>query len=175
MKSNHFLIISLALLIAGCSASSSTTDSNGKASKNEKKDASFEKMVTLIESGNYEFTAQSASPMGGKTVQITSSYILTAKDGNLKAYLPYFGRAYNASYGGDGGIDFDGEPSDFLVTKNPDKRNISIAFKIKNKDESYDCNLLVGYGGSGSLSVGSSKRQAISYQGQVTGPTPEKE
>ena len=91
MKSHYFLIIVLALFIAGCSASSSTSDSNGKASKNEKKDA---------------------------------SYMMIAKDGNYKAYLPYFGKAHNASYGG-----------------------------------------------SGNLSVNSSKRQAISYYGHVTTPS----
>jgi hypothetical protein len=100
--------------------------------------------------------------------------MMIAKEGNYKAYLPYYGRAHSASYGGSGGVDFDGEPSDLTITKNPEKRNITVAFNIKNKAERYDCSLVVGYGGTGNLSVSSSKRQVISYYGQVHPPTPEK-
>lgn len=160
MKSNFLPLIVLALVLSGCSASSSTAN-------NEKKAAQYEEMVALIDRGNYEYTARSANPAGGQSVQITSSYTLEAKDGVYKAYLPYFGRSYNASYGGNGGVEFEGEPTDLSIVKDADKQNITIKFKIKNKDELYECILIVGGGGNGTLTVSSSKRQNISYYGAV--------
>ena len=160
MKSSFLPLIVLVLVLSGCSASSSTA-------KNEKKAAQYEEMVALIDGGNYEYTARSANPAGGKSVQITSSYSMEAKDGVYKAYLPYFGRAYNASYGGNGGVEFEGEPSDLSIAKDADKQSITIKFKIKNKDELYECILLVHAGGNGTLTVSSSKRQNISYYGAV--------
>ncbi len=168
MKSLLIPAVALALILSGCKASSSTVGDDGKSSKNEKKDAQFEQMAAIIEGGEFEYTVQSASPMGGKTIQITSSYTLEAKEGIYKAYLPYFGRAYNASYGGNGGVEFEGEPTDLEVNKNEAKRTITISFNIKNKDEKLGCNLVIGGGGNGTLTITSANRQAISYYGVVS-------
>jgi hypothetical protein len=168
MKSLLIPVVALALILSGCKASSSTAGDNTKASKNEKKDAQFEQMVTLIEGGEFEYTVQSANPMGGKSIQITSSYTMEATGGVYKAYLPYFGQAHNASYGGDGGVQFEGEPTDLKIDKNSSKRTISITFSIKNKDESLNCNLVTGGGGNGTLTIISSKRSTISYYGIVS-------
>ena len=156
MKTLLIPVVALALILSGCKASSSTT-----------KDAQFEQMRALIEGGEFVYTVQSANPTGGKTVQITSSYTLEVKDGIYKAYLPYFGRAYNASYGGNGGVEFEGEPTDLKVDKNGDKRTITITFNIKNKDENFGCSLVTGGSGNGTLTVTSSNRSTISYYGMV--------
>ena len=158
MKTILIPVVVLALILSSCKASSSTA-----------KDARFEQITALIEGGEFAYTVQSANPMGGKTIQITSSYTLEAKDGIYKAYLPYFGRAHSASYGGDGGVEFEGEPTDLKISKNGDKRTITISFNIKNKDESYDCSLVTGGGGNGTLTIISSKRSTISYYGMVSG------
>ena len=167
MKTLLFPVVALALILSGCTASSSTAGADGKASKNEKKDAQFEQISALIEGGEFTYTVQSANPMGGKTIQITSSYTLEAKDGIYKAYLPYFGRTHSASYGGNGGVEFEGEPTDLKVSKNGDKRTVTISFNMKNKDESYGCSLVTGGGGNGTLTITSSKRSTISYYGVV--------
>lgn len=167
MKTILIPVVALALMLSACKASSSTAGDDGKASKNEKKDAQYKQMVALIDGGEFVYTVQSANPTGGKTVQITSSYTLEVKDGTYKAYLPYYGRAHNASYGGDGGVEFDGEPTDLKVEKNVDKRTITITFEIKNKNELYGCNLVTGGGGNGTLTISSSNRSTISYYGIV--------
>ena len=156
MKSLLIPVVALALTLSACTASSSATG-----------DAQFEQMVALIEGGEFVYTVRSANPTGGKMVQITSSYTLEVRDGIYRAYLPYFGRAYNASYGGNGGVEFEGEPTDLKVDKNGDKRTITISFNIKNKDESYGCSLVTGGSGNGTLTITSSKRSTISYYGMV--------
>ena len=168
MKSIHLLFITLAFLLTGCGASSSSTGSDGKSSKEEKRAAEYDNTVALVDSGNYEYTLKSASPMGGRTIQITSTYTLDVKDGVYKAYLPYYGRAFNASYGGDGGVDFEGEPEDLSIVKNADKRTITVSFSIKNDNELYDCTLVIGSSGNGTLTIASSNRQTISYYGVVS-------
>jgi hypothetical protein len=81
MKTLLIPVVALALILSGCKASSSTAGDDGKASKNEKKDAQFEQMVALIEGGEFAYKVQSANPSGGRTIQITSSYTLEVKDG----------------------------------------------------------------------------------------------
>ena len=107
MKTLLIPVVALALILSGCKASSSTAGDDGKTSKNEKKEEQYEQMVALIDGGEFAYTVQSANPTGGKTVQITSSYTMEVKDGIYKAYLPYFGRAHNAAYGGNGGVEFE--------------------------------------------------------------------
>ncbi len=168
MKTLLIPVVALALILSACKASSSTAGDDGKASKNEKKDAQYEQMAALIDGGEFAYTVQSANPTGGKTVQITSSYTMEAKEGIYKAYLPYFGRAHNASYGGDGGVEFEGEPTDLKINKNADKRTITISFSIKNENETYGCTLVTGGGGNGTLTISSSNRSIISYYGKVS-------
>lgn len=161
MKSSVLPLLTMIILLSGCSASSSTA-------KQEKKAAQYEEMVALIDGGTFEFTVRSANPSGGQSVQITSSYSLDAKEGIYKAYLPYFGRSHNVSYGGDGGVEFEGEPAELNITKDEKKQSITIKFNIKNKDERYDCILLISSGGTGTLTVSSSKRTPISYYGLIS-------
>ena len=158
MKSGIVAIIMAVLIITGCSVSSST-------SKKEKNAADFAKTSALIESGNYQFTVRSATPSGGKTVQITSSYVLEASDGTYNAYLPYYGRAHSVSYGGDGAVEFKGEPENLKITRDEDKNKISVSFTMKSEKDQNKVTLDIGPSGFGNLVVTSQKRQTISYYG----------
>jgi hypothetical protein len=160
MKSSILPLALLILILTGCSASSSTA-------KKEQQAARYEQTSALIENGNYQFTARSANPSGARTIQITSTYTFEVKEGIYKAYLPYFGRSHTASYGGDGGVEFEGEPANLSITKDDKKMTVSVKFQIKNNDETYDCIFVVTGGGNGTLTVNSSKRTAVSYNGSV--------
>ena len=159
MKKVVFPMI-LLMLAAGCS-------STKNAATSEQRAADMEKMATLIESGNYVYTIQSISPTGGRTIQSTTPYTMKAVDGNYEASLPYLGRAYTASYGGDGGIDFNGSPEDLVIEKNSKKGTVSVHFSIAGEKDKYNVNLVVGSGGYGTLSITSQNRQGISYYGAV--------
>ena len=154
----------LAILLSGYSPVS--------AQKKEKKDEEFKEMTSLIESGRYLFTVKSVQPTGSRTIHTTSLYTLEANDSTYKAYLPYFGRAYQASYGGEGGIDFDASPENLKLTLNEKKRMINIEFEIRAQNDKYSCFLSVGSSGYGTLSINSQNRQPISYSGTV-GPLKE--
>ena len=136
-------------------------------SKKERRAAEFEKTTTLVESGNYVYDVQSVNTGRGKTIQTTSNYTMKVSKGNYKAYLPYFGRAYQADLGGSGGIEFNGSPQDLTITKDTDKLSITIKFSISDSRENYDATLVIGSNGYGTLTIISQKRQVISYYGRV--------
>jgi len=162
MKTGIIALSMVALLLSGCSGTSSVA-------KKEKKAANFEQTAALIESGSYQFTVRSASPTGGRTIQITSLYTMKAVEDRYEAYLPYFGRAYSADYGASGGISFDGKPEELKITRNEHKHMVSVDFSITNKTERYSVSLNVGASGFGTLVINSQTRTSISYTGQ-TGP-----
>lgn len=160
MKTAIPILVSAAIILSACSASSST-------SRNELRDAEFEKTASLIESGSYQFIVRSASPTGGRTIQITSPYSLKAENGSFEAYLPYFGRAYSGAYGDGGGIEFKGTPEDLELTRNEKKRTIAVKFTIQTDGDNYSIDLNLGPSGTGSLAISSQKRTPISYTGSV--------
>jgi len=158
MNTRIAVLLTAAIFLSSCSASTS-------AAKKEKAAADFEQTTALIESGSYQFTIRSASPSGGKTIQITSYYALKANEGNYEAYLPYFGKAYSGAYGNSGGIEFNGEPKDLQISRNETKNEISVNFTIKAEKDSYTVKLNVGSSGYGTMVISSQKRQTISYSG----------
>jgi len=162
MKNGTIALIAALFVLSACSASSS-------ASKKELEAAEFELTASLIESGSYQFTIRSASPSGGKTIQITSLYTMTARDGKYEAHLPYFGRVYSGGYGDSGGIEFNGEPENLQITRNDDKNKISVTFNINSDTEQYTVMLDMGATAFGNLVISSQKKQVISYYGLASG------
>lgn len=158
LKTGISALITLAIFLSACSASSSSA-------KREKAAADFEQTAALIEGGSYIYTVRSASPSGGRTIQITSEYILKAKDGKFETYLPYFGRAYSGAYGESGGIEFNGEPEDLQISRNDSKNTITVKFTIQSDKDKYGVSLNVGSSGYGNLIISSQKRQSITYSG----------
>jgi len=156
MKTTLIVSITLSMILWGCSVTSSTP---------EQKAAGLDKMESLINSGNYEYTIRSASPSGGRTIQITSLYSMKAVDGKYQAYLPYFGRAYSAGYGDDGAVKFNGDPENLEIARNDKKKTVSVAFTIQTENDQYKVSLVINASGYGNMLITSDKRQAISYYG----------
>jgi len=168
MKTGFIVLIAVALSLTGCGASASSSESGQATSKQDKKAAELEKFASLVESGSYQFTARTVTPTGGKTIQLTSEYTMEAKEGTYEAHLPYFGRAYSASYGGDGGIEFTGEPENLKLARNEKRNTIMASFDIEDDNDQYNISLEIGSSGYGSLVINSRKRASISYYGQVS-------
>lgn len=166
MKRIATSLLTLAIIVSGFTPVA--------AQKANKKDEQYKEIKALIESGSYEFTVQSVQPTGGKTIHSTSNYTMEANDSIFKAYLPYFGRAYQPSYGGNGGIEFEGSPENLEISLNEKKRMVNVQFKIQGDGDKYELFLSAGSSGYASLSINSQKRQPISYNGTI-GPLKEKE
>ena len=71
---------------------------------------------SAIESRRFAFSVQSVMPTGGAMRQDSwVGYGLRVAGDSLVADLPYFGRAYSAPVGTDGGIRFTSTDFDYVV------------------------------------------------------------
>src|SRR5476651_414263 len=65
------------------------------------------KLAAMLDNRNYIFNANFVNPMRGGGRNLTSEYDVSVSKDTIVAYLPYFGQAYLANYGGtDNGIKF---------------------------------------------------------------------
>lgn len=139
-----------------------------QSTKEDKKKAQYEQLKAMIDSKRYTFTAQQATAQGGRTKQLTSTYTLKVHQDTLDADLPYFGRAYSATYGSDnGGIQFQTTSFDYDAEDRGDKGWI-IVIKPKDQSSASKMTLSLGTSGYGTLIVNSNNRQMISFYGWIS-------
>jgi hypothetical protein len=130
----------------------------------EKKQAEIKK---LIESKNYVFIAESANPLSGSVIRLTSIYFLKINKDSLDSHLPYFGVAFRAP------MVTNESPLSFLSTdfnysmKESKKGAFQVRIRI-NKPEDPDLMMLsVSNSGYATLTVNSMDRQTISFYGEI--------
>lgn len=121
----------------------------------------------MIENNNYVFHAEFANPMRGGNINLTSEYDLRVSKDTLVAYLPYFGRAYQAPMDPtDGGIHF--TSTRFTYTKQQNKKGgWDIYVKPTDAKGVEKMFLSISEDGYASLQVTSSQRDPISFQGYI--------
>jgi len=141
----------------------------GQHSKAEKKQARYQAVLDLIETEQFEYTANAANPQRAPRIDLTTNpNYLRVDKGKAAAEIPYFGRSFSGGYSSsDGGIRFDNEFDSYEVDKNDKKRRVMIRFSIKGEDDSYRCTLSIASLESATLSVISNKKQTISYTGRI--------
>ncbi len=120
-----------------------------------------------IESKQYIFKARSVMPASGPTRQLTSDYDLTVKNDTITAYLPYFGKAYQASIGTTtDGINFTSTKFSYKVSEGK-KGGWLIDVSTKDAGDVRRFNLNLSKDGFGTLHIDNQNRQSISYSGKV--------
>ena len=124
----------------------------------------------LVNNRHYTFKAQTVTPLSGRFRQLTSEYDLQVSTDRIVAFLPYFGRAYSAPIDpSKGGIQFTSKDFDYSATpRKKDGWNISI--KTKDVPDDQRMQLTVSSNGTATLQVTSNSRQAITFNGYITGP-----
>ena len=134
----------------------------------QKTEESASKMETLLESRNFIFRAQTANPMRGNLVQLTSPYDMVVSNDSIRTFLPFFGRAFSAPmYGSEGGIKITSTDFEYNVADKKKKR-WNIAIKPKDTPTVQQLSLSVSEGGYATLRVLSTNRDPISFNGYVT-------
>jgi hypothetical protein len=142
-----------------------------------------ETTAKIVTDKNYIFNANSALPLSssevnqilsrmsgganGSYINLTGSqYDLVVTKDSIVAYLPYYGRSYNAPYNPtEGGIKF--KSKDFTYTETKGKKG-SYSIQIRTKDlraENYQMILNISQNGYASLMVNGTNKQAINYNG----------
>jgi hypothetical protein len=123
-------------------------------------------LKSLLNSKSFVFKAQSAWPLQGTVVQLTQGYDMKVLQDSINTYLPYFGRAYTASYTSEGGINFTSKRFDYKL-KEKQKGGWEINIKPQDAKDISSLTYSVSVNGYATLQVISNNRQAISYYGVV--------
>ncbi len=133
-----------------------------------------EQTQNLVSGQAWQFDAAQMIPSKGRSRILTTAYNVTLKDGKVDSYLPFFGVAYSASYGGsDSPMVFEAPVEEYSLADGK-KGGYIIKFKAKNKNDLLDFTFIISSNGSTSLGVSSTNRQHISYYGDLV-PIEEKE
>jgi hypothetical protein len=159
MPANKFarLLIPLLTIISLSAGAQSQAD--------QKKQAQYAALKSLIESRQYGFFAQSATSMKGRTIQLSNGYGLKLNKDSLQVDLPYYGRAYSTDYppSSNQGIQFNSVQFSY-VADTVKKGGWDITIKPKNTKVNA-MYLSVSTSGYCTVRVTSSNRDPITYYG----------
>ena len=141
--------------------------SAGISDAQDKNSGEITDVKELIESRRFEFAAQSANPLRGRTINLSSGYTFTVLPDTVVSYLPYYGRAYQATLDpDDAGIKFTSTDFTYSV-KERKKGGWEITVKPKDVEDSPNVNLSISSNGYASLNVISTDKQSISFRGVI--------
>ena len=145
-----FVFLSIAVVTAGYA-------------QNDKKDP----IQQAVDDKQYVFRARTVLPASGPARQLTSEYDFTVNHDSIKAFLPYFGRAYSAPIGKTSdGINF--TSTDFSYKVNERKKGgWLIDIRTKDAGDVQQVNLNLSKNGYGTLHINSQNRQSISFTGKI--------
>ncbi|MEO6149906.1 MAG: DUF4251 domain-containing protein [Mucilaginibacter sp.] len=143
---------------------------NAQNTKAEKKAAKEKAIKNKIDSTNYTFTANYATPLrGGQRLLTPGYYDLKVTKDTITAYLPYFGRVYmNPPLNpDDAGIKFTSTKFDYNITEKK-KGGWMITIQFNDTDKARRMTLDISESGYATLISVSNNRDAISFYGDVT-------
>lgn len=160
-----FFLVGIVLLVGGQSLFA-----QGKEEKREKKE---QQIKERIESRRFTIEVDRALPMGGQLINLTTPYSLEMRGDSAISYLPYFGRAYTAPYGGGNGLRFNQSITGYTCTFGK-KGKTHIHFATRTDDDVYRFDILVFSNGSATITVMPVNKQSITFQGELAAPKQEK-
>ena len=168
MKLKIFISVFLIFLIT--TQGFSQEKSKGQLKKEQKEKVKLEKekkTEALIESKTFVFIAETALPMGTRSINLRNdNYSVIFQPDMIESFIPFFGRAYSgAGFGNDNGLMFKEKPKSFDVKKT--NKNYQIDVVVNKNNNNYQMSLTVSFEGGATLSVTSSNRSTITYQGYL--------
>ncbi len=132
----------------------------------DKKAAKAAKTRQMVDAKDFTFTAQSANPLRGGTINLTAEYDLKIKRDSLIAYLPFYGRAYVAPIDPmEGGIKF--TSTNFSYASAAKKSGYEIVIKPADTKDVKQMVLSISSDGYGTLQIINQDRDPITFYGYV--------
>ena len=160
--------IMVAFLMIFVLASGFAQDVSKKELREKNKIEKQHQADSLINSREFIFVAVRALPQEGGSVDLTTnSNFVKFYPENIISDMPFFGRAFSIDYGGDGGLKFEGKPSEFNVVTRKEGKGYDIKVAVSATRDTYQLNLFVGPEGNATLTINSNQRSSISYDGNI--------
>jgi len=128
--------------------------------------AGAEEIFAAADNQSLQFDSRFVQPARGRSLNITGNYFLRITPDKVVADLPYFGRAYSAPIGSEGGIKFESADFDYQV-RDIKKGGKEVSIKVNNSPVVREMTLTVFGNGSADLRVTPVNKQFISYRGEV--------
>ncbi|HET6559857.1 MAG TPA: DUF4251 domain-containing protein [Prolixibacteraceae bacterium] len=122
-------------------------------------------MLELLESGKFRFVARSARSSLGNFNNLSTHYDLDFDSLNIKAFLPYYGRAYSVPYNGEGGVKFDLKADKIEKRWDKKKKRYIVATEVSDQHDSYSIYMTASLSGYADVLINFRNRQMISYYG----------
>jgi hypothetical protein len=149
----------LALTAVGCSASKSTAMSEVDA-------VTAGQVERMLSEHLYKIDFTRAYPTSGPSFTLVYPYYISVIGDRVESFLPYAGRVFSIRPNGGEGLRFAGLISDY--TQSVGKRGRQkISFSVKTDEDLYGFSLTIWASGECSLTVSSSKKQSISFSGNI--------
>lgn len=127
-----------------------------------------------LDSRKYQVDINYMIPLRAPGKALTDSNAILVDGEKFNSYLPYFGRATDAPYGGGVGLNFEEKIREYKDEGwKKDKRVITI--KVNNGEDTYTYILTVYNNGSANLDVNATNRDSISFSGSLRTETEEEE
>ena len=111
-------------------------------------------------------TERAVKQMRGGSRNLTTNYTLEIRNDSVFSYLPYFGVAYNAPYGGGKSLNFNASITGY-TTRALKKGKIQIDSKTRSDEDNYEYRLTIFPDGSTSIHVQPMNKQSISFTGEM--------
>lgn len=164
MSTCGYGLILLILTVWGCGSSLTVAEKERLAME----------VQEAVEQSSFRFDAAYAYPTGFQPVYLSPYYDVTVSPDTVKAYLPYYGRAYRAPMDPrEGGFQF--TSTDFTYRYAPGKKRGSWIAKITilDLDRPVTFSFDIWENGTSRLLVNDFNRQSISFQGDISITTDE--
>ena len=121
-----------------------------------------------VERSDFIFEATYAYPTGYRSVYLSPYYNVKVSPDTIKAYLPYYGRAYRAPMDPrEGGFNFTSTDFDYKLIPGNRKGNWQSEVTILDLDRPVTFRFDIWENGTARLDVNDMNRQAISFQGNI--------
>lgn len=157
------LALAAAFMLAGCGAFSQTPQEKAETAAS---------VTNAIQNQDIYIVIDRIQPKSFPQKETMDGYSLSIKDGVLKCYLPYIGRADFSFPNEDAiAVDADNVPVNVKTTVNPAKRNcyafLEFNFPNRYNSEIFNVNIEVYSNGTAYVKVDSQYRDFINYTGHL--------
>jgi hypothetical protein len=156
-----FLIVIMAVSMFACT---STRAATGTPSASDV--AKIEQISMMLENRLYKVDFTRAFPMSGHPFTLTYPYYISIIGERVESFLPYFGRAYMAPYGGGEGLRFTAPIRGYKMKKGK-RGQYDISFDAQTAEDGYTFNLEIYPTGESELRVDAMQKQSISFSGEI--------
>lgn len=140
----------------------------GTAQSAAEKEALANEVNQRVNDFNFTFKATYAYPTGYRSIYLSPFYDVKVNPDTVRAYLPYYGRAYVAPMNpSEGGIKFTSTDFDYQVAPGRKKGNWQVNIRTKDTGREIFLYFDIWENGTARLNVTDTNRQPISFQGDM--------